>query len=336
MYELLGLKIGKQNKCPFPHRNQKTGETYFESQESSGISEKGQFNCFVCLRGYTDENWFTAAYLGVSLRLAKRWNKMIKETRIFLPDRQKWLGHMENLKEELKNKESKHYLYLKELNLLDIVDDARLGLYLDNITLPTFYKGQIINLCRFRPNQVPKYINSSGSVSGSLTTTRRFDPNKNYILITAGEKDMLTATSNGFNAITFLGGEAATPSYYKDLFKDKKIYIAFDNDFAGIKAGNKLADWLYNYTREIKVINIGNTYEKEGKDLSVVLKEEKEDITDFFIKYKYNDLDLWNIIDDTKWWHPEPEEHQSVTNAIKEVKKTLRDLTNIIKEKNKK
>lgn len=332
MYKALRLKIGQQNKCPFPH-TEKDGKPYYEKQASSGIDENGKFNCFVCMRGYTDQDWFTASYLNVTHNMAIKFNEMLKNSRTFLPNRAKWKTHQERLLEELKNPESEHYKYLKKLNLLDIVEDARLGLYLDNITIPSFYKGQIINLCQFRPEQTPKYINSKGALTGIITTTRRFNPELDYILITAGEKDMMLATKHGFNAISILGGEMAKPLYYKNLFIDKKIYIGYDNDEAGKKGAESLAKWLHNYSPHIKVLNIGNLYEEDSKDLSTVLKEDKEDITDFFNKYNFTDIDLWNIIHNAKWWQPPAKEHESVLELVKETKKILKKIEKEIIEK---
>jgi hypothetical protein len=332
MYKVLKLKVGEQNLCPFPHKNDKTGKKYLEKVPSCGINEDGAFNCFVCGRGYTNEDWFTSAYLNCSLKQAEKFNKMLKETRIFLPNKTKWQEHQKKLKEELKNKESKIYLYLESLNLLDIVETARLGLYQDRLTLPTFYKGQIINLCQFCPGEIPKYRNSKTAITGIITTTKLFDQEMDYVLIAAGEKDMLQATKFGFNAITILGGEKAKPHYYKNLFRDKKIYIAYDNDKAGIEGALDLAEWLYRFTKEIKVLNTSDVFNEKDGDLTTVAKEEKEDLTDFFIKYKKNDLDLWNIIDNANWYQPPALENQSVIQLVNDVHKTLKELENRLKE----
>lgn len=333
MYRLLKLREGQQNACPFPHFD-KDGKEYYEKKPSSGING-GKFNCLACARGYTDENWFTAAYLGVNLEQATKFNEMLKETRQFIPSRTKWGDNEFELQKKLEDKESFEYQYLSELNLLDIIKDARIGIYMNSISVPYFYKGQIINVTQFRPNQTPKYINTKGSLTGIVGTTRKFSIKKDYILICAGEKDMLVATKNGFNALTILGGENAKPIYFKNLFKDKKVYIAYDNDEAGMKGAESLAEWLYNYTRTVKVLNIGLTYEKDQKDLKGALKEDKEDITDFFVKYKYNDIDLWNIINDVKWWQPPALENESTLKLIKENYRVLKMLRESLNKKEK-
>ena len=326
MYKLLGLEQGKQNLCPFPHKKQKDGKMYMEKTESCGISNKGEFNCFVCGRGYTDENWFTSAYLNCTLNQAKKFNEMLEKTRLFIPQKSKWKRHQDNLKKELEDLESPIYKYLVELELLDIIDTARLGLYQNHLTLPTFYKGQIINICQFCPGEVPKYRNSKTAISGVVTATKSFTKSADYIMICAGEKDMLQATKHGFNAISIMGGEKAKPTYYKNLFKEKKVYIAYDNDIAGVEGALSLAKWLYNYTTKIKVLNSANVYNEEEGDLTAVAKENKEDISDFFLKYKQNDIDLNNVIDNTKWYQPPALEHESIYELVNQTNKLLTEI----------
>lgn len=332
MYKILGLDTGKQNLCPFPHKDNKTGKNYYEKNESCGINEKGQFNCFVCKRSFTNEDWFTASYLNVSLKQAEKFNEMLKNTRIFLPSKTKWKKHQERLWEEITNDESDIREYLKELNVLDIVVEARLGLYENHVTIPTFYKGQIINICQFCPGEVPKYRNSASAITGVITTTKLFDQRKEEILICAGEKDMLLATKYGFNAISILGGEKVKPIFFKNLFKSKKVYIAYDNDSAGIEGALSLAEWLYRYTKDIKVLNVSDTYEEDGKDLVAVAKEDKEDLTDFFNKYNQNEHDLRNVIDNCRWYQPPALENQSVIKLIHEANKVLKELEKKVKE----
>lgn len=330
MYKLLGLKEG-QNKCPFPHYDD-NGKIYYEKQESSGL-HNGKFNCFVCSTSATDEDWFTAQYLKVSHKMAVNFNKMLKETRGFIPSLRKWRQENQKLLFELlQDKESKEFKYLHDLGLIEeskesiqaFLDESRVGFYMGNITLPYIFKGQIINLTRFNFDKTPKYINTAGTTNGILGVTRKFSSKKDYILLTAGEKDMLLATKNGFNAATILGGEASKPFYFKEIFKDKKVYIAYDNDKAGREGAESLAEWLYNYTRTIKVLNIGDSYEEEGKSLKNELKEDREDITDFFVKYKKSPIQLWQVIDDTRWWQPPALENKSVLDLVKDVRQTLR------------
>lgn len=332
MYKALKLKIGEQNLCPFPHKHDKTGKQYLEKVPSCGINQEGAFNCFVCGRGFTNEDWFTSSYLNCSLKQAEKFNQMLKDTRIFIPSKAKWKRNQDRLKQELQDEDSDIYKYLKELDLLSIVETARMGIYQSRLTLPTFYKGQIINLCQFCPGEVPKYRNSASALSGIITTTKSFNQDLNYVLVTAGEKDMLQATKFGFNAVTILGGEKTKPHFYKRLFRNKKIYIAYDNDKAGMEGALDLAEWLYRYSKEIKVLNVSDVFNEKDGDLTTVAKEEKEDLTNFFMKYHKNDLDLWNVIENSNWYQPPALENKSVIALINDVHKTLKELEKRLEE----
>jgi hypothetical protein len=62
------------------------------------------------------------------------------------------------------------------------------------------------------------------------------------------------------------------------------VYIVYDNDTPGREGAVKLASALFNVTKYVYICNIGE-----------YVKEDKEDITDFFVKYKlgtteFNDM----------------------------------------------
>lgn len=334
MYKLLKMELGKQNNCPFPHGQDKFGNPKYEKNASSGLSKEGQFNCFVCGKSFTDEVWFTSSYLNVSHKDAQKWLDGLNNSRTFIPTLRKWKENQEKLQEELKDPENKHYIYLKSLGLLDIVEEARLGLYLDNITFPYIYKGIILNLTQFCVGQIPKYKTTRGAVSGIMGTTKLFDPKKDEIIIAAGEKDMLVLTAFGFNAVTLMGGEKIKPTYYKNVFKDKKIYIAYDNDKAGMEGALDLAKWLYRYTRTIKVLNIGDVFNELDGDLTAVATEDKEDVTDYFIKYNRNEIDFENIMDNANWFQPPALEDQTLMEMVSSVNKTMKQIREVIAKNN--
>lgn len=53
------------------------------------------------------------------------------------------------------------------------------------------------------------------------------------ILITEGEKDCLVAWSHNIPAVTSTGGAQSFQKEWGELFKDKEVILAFDNDHAG-------------------------------------------------------------------------------------------------------
>lgn len=111
-------------------------------------------------------------------------------------------------------------------------------------------------------------------------------------IICEGMKDMLIARSKGFNAIAYTGGAGTLPKAFIEELKTRdKLVICFDNDKAGKEGSVKLAEYLYNENcRGIKILT--NIFE--------VIKEDKEDLADFFIKYNKSSQDLQNYIDKEK------------------------------------
>ena len=95
----------------------------------------------------------------------------------------------------------------------------------------------------------------------------------NPTIVCEGEKDMAMARTFGYNAIS-LGGCNNIPSVLLNNFKNRRVYIVYDNDAAGKAGAVKLASALYSVTKDVYVANIG-----------YYVKENKEDISDFFVKY---------------------------------------------------
>lgn len=110
------------------------------------------------------------------------------------------------------------------------------------------------------------------------------------ILICEGEKDMITARLYGYNAITITGGAQALPQFC-EIFKDKEVWIVYDNDDAGKSGGIRLANHLLKYTNKVKNITVFHS------DL-----KNKGDIYDFFKEFKDNGVvRLNNYIEQTPY-----------------------------------
>src|SRR5690606_4210830 len=109
-------------------------------------------------------------------------------------------------------------------------------------------------------------------------------------LLCAGEKDMAIARAYGYNAITFTGGEQAFPRLFKASFKNRDIYIVYDNDPAGHSGSRKVATLLKEAGANPHVVT--GHYE--------VCTEKGEDIHDFFKKYGKTKEDLDKILAETK------------------------------------
>ncbi|NLC04817.1 MAG: hypothetical protein GX787_11145, partial [Tissierellia bacterium] len=133
---------------------------------------------------------------------------------------------------------------------------------------------------------IPKVLRQKGSKSGMIIPYDlwREDFSKATV-ICAGEKDMTIAREHGLNAITITGGEGALPKFFYKDFKDRHVFIIYDNDLAGKNGATKVASALYPHVKKVTVV-----------DLSPVTVEEGEDLWDFFMKYNKTREDLVEIM----------------------------------------
>ncbi len=95
-----------------------------------------------------------------------------------------------------------------------------------------------------------------------------------YVILVEGYLDVILAHQNGFSNTVASLGTALTPRQAKMLFKfthSRKVYLAFDNDQAGIAAIN----------RGIEIIN--ELVEGIGCDLKILNLPTGKDMADFFL-----------------------------------------------------
>ena len=100
-----------------------------------------------------------------------------------------------------------------------------------------------------------------------------------------GEKDAITANSNGAPAITFTSGAGALPRNISGIEKFTNIVLCYDNDDKGEEGAQKVAKVLYkqNKKRRIKILKWTD-------------KPDKYDITDHYMD-GYTSNDLYSMID---------------------------------------
>lgn len=271
--------------CPFPHHTE-SGLAYMENNPSAHVNtESGLFHCKVCgEKG--NEIQMIQKLLDCNINTAK------KLQRAFDSDEDIYEWNKENLTEQTKNRVIKLGISEEVLNELNIKTPQFSE---DNIAFPVFMFGHLLDIRTYNPGGDPKIKSRVGCPTGLIIP---FDdwidtPATRMTILCAGEKDMAVARSQGLNAITLTGGENTLPSQLT-YFKDRHVAICYDNDDAGRLGAFKLAKTILNYTPYIKVI----TKFHEGM-------ENKEDITDYFVKYNHTKQDLINCIEATEWFTPE-------------------------------
>lgn len=265
--------------CPFEHLTA-SGYSYQENNPSAHVNtEKGLFHCKVCDAGYSEvqfiQNLLTSKYAHAR-KLQALFN--VGEPRT------EWLDS--ELTEESIAKAEELGITEKVLAELDVRTSP---ISIDNLAFPVFMYERLLDIRTYNPGGKPKIKSRMGSMNGLVIPFDIWkDTNKNrWTVLCAGEKDMAVARTKGFNAITLTGGENATPACLAP-FKDRKIAICYDNDDAGIQGAKHLAQTLLPLAKEVRVV----TNFHKGM-------ENKEDITDYFIKYNRSKQDLTQCIKTT-------------------------------------
>jgi hypothetical protein len=271
--------------CPFPHTSPNGGE-YMESHPSAHVNVKSRtFHCKVCNQGHSEVTLITKLFdttFGNATRLSKLFNndetlEQWTEYTNLTPEGielGKSLGISENV--------------LKELHVANNTPDT--------LMFPVFLKGKLIDIRSYTPNGSPKVKSRPGALTGEIIPLDlwQHEPLNKTTLICAGEKDMATTRSHGFNAITLTGGEMSLP-FSPRFFKDRKVVILYDNDDAGRLGASKLATYLLDYCKSVKVCT----------KFHEICTEDKEDMTDFWNKYHGTREQLIQMMNDTPEFTPE-------------------------------
>ena len=284
--------------CPFPHHDNTFNMDYYETKPSASINkDMGAFNCFVCGRH------------GNELEFAQMLTGLPKDEII--------KGHLvqEELEDDYSNWEQLQHqdllndfdmlLKLKDLNITgQVIESVKLGKITNKLATPVFVNGKLKNVARYNINKIPntpKVEYMPNSKTGDIVPFDLWKNNFNNTVICEGEKDMLVARSYGMNAITLTGGsQSSIKPEYLENFRNRNVYIVYDNDDAGKTGSKKLYKQLIDYCN-VFITNI-----------SSVCKEEKEDISDFFNKYNKSREDFIYILENNS--------RQLTQNELKDIK----------------
>lgn len=277
--------------CPFIHTKKEFDSNtweekevqYYEQVPSSSINlDMRVFHCFTCDRTYKEIEF-------AQMVLNKDKESIIREY---------------TTKEELKNdtlnwEENQHKFLLENKDVLDklynlkinqeTITELKLGYIANSLATPVFKNGALINIARYNINKTPNKPKNEYNKNANSGDIIPFDIWKNDFrntIICEGEKDMIVARSQGFNAITLTGGaQSNLQKDYLSYFKGRNVYICYDNDDVG-RVGA-----LKRY-KELK--DICNVYITNISSICVI---NKEDVTDFFVKYNKNADDFKFILE---------------------------------------
>ena len=280
-FNIMDDKVEVPVCCPFPHYTE-SGQEYMESHPSAHVNTvEHLFHCKVCGEAGSEVSMITKL-LGCNTPVARKLQTC------FNSDEDKTLWDKETLTQATKERALNLGISEEVINELNLKTPE----YTDNIAFPVFMYDHIMDVRQYDPGGNPKIKSRKNCPSGLILPYNEWieTPLNKMTILCAGEKDMAIARTNGFNAITLTGGEQCLPAIPK-VFKNRLVAICYDNDTAGITGAYKVANYLLKYTPYVKVVL--NFHEG---------MEDKEDITDYFVKYKHTKQDLINCIEATEWY----------------------------------
>lgn len=98
-----------------------------------------------------------------------------------------------------------------------------------------------------------------------------------YVVITEGEIDCLTLLQFGINAVGSPGAGLFKESWAKFFSDIEKVYIAFDNDMAGIDGAKKLSEEIFGHRETYNILIPRDSGSKDINDLLAKLKYSRDD-----------------------------------------------------------
>jgi len=270
--------------CPFPHKLP-TGEYYYEDNPSMGINlEKGVYHCFSCgAKG--NELRFISEYMKITYKQANELKEILEKTTETIED---W----QIAETQLENNQDKIDFLVNNLKFSKkVIKDLHIGIEGAGrgFAFPVFLFDRLVDVISYNPGNIPKIKKRPNSRNGIIMPYSSWLNNKKHTCIVAGQKDLAIALSNNLNAITITGGEGSIPDLFLEDFRNRYVYIIYDNDETGKTGALNVALALKPYTKLIKII-----------DLSSICINKGEDLWDFFTKYQKSKKDLIDIINDTK------------------------------------
>jgi len=171
----------------------------------------------------------------------------------------------------------------------EIINLLKIGLNIDkeNIVFPIFNeRNEIINVKQHHGSQ----FKGASATLYPLQLLSKYEDS--YIIITEGEKDVVSLLSQGISAATSTGGARVITNDISQLLRFKKIYICLDNDDPG-DAGTDL--WIkkirkLNPKSNIRVCDLSRFVDDGG------------DISDYFsIEDKSQQSFIDEVIDKSVW-----------------------------------
>lgn len=175
-------------------------------------------------------------------------------------------------------------------------------------TIPIFDEdGELVNVRLYRPNaksHKDKMMSwgaghGEGRIYG-LEALKEHDE----IILAEGEMDRLITEQHGLPVVTHTSGASVFKAEWAILFKDKDVYIAYDEDPTGDQGAMKVAQMLKPVARAIYRVKLG-TGIKGG------------DLTDFFVLNGGSKNDMYGLMQEAVTLYAKQAPHSVATKGKK-------------------
>lgn len=273
IYNLIFGTDSGQVCCCFQH----DGGIY-EHKPSAGIGPNGEYHCFSCGISCHDPAGFISKYFNIPINQAVSMEKR--------------LDNILGLKYTQGKPTDEQVEYLKNCGICDkIIEKYFFTSTNGKLYYRHTYNGIMIGATWFNAPALKNYNASESKYKYTISKGGLCSPYDDVIkyptlMVCEGEKDMLTAKSMGFdNAVAKIGGANSTIVAGQDWL-NKKVVLIYDCDTPGREGMIKDADYLVTeFNCQVKCVNLN--------------LNDKEDLNDYFIKYKHTKADLVQLIKDT-------------------------------------
>lgn len=289
-----------------------------DNNASAGIGPNGEYNCFTCGAKAHDELGFIKKYFEVGDARAKRIQNSLKMLAKYRyskqPLSQDQIDYLHSI--GITDKVINKYMFQSKtggkLMYAHTFNGVPVGYtWFNNPSLKSY------NL------SARKYHYDRNNVSGMVTPYDVVLKNYKNIIITEGEKDMLTAQSLGIPNVVAKVGGAKAHLIGGVNFHNRSVVIIYDCDDAGREGAQADAQALTTrFGCKVRVVDLGL---KHGEDLN-----------DYFYVYNNTVDDLVKLIQNTPYYVPQTEVTLSkVARFVESLSADeYNDLINYIAEKN--
>ena len=261
--------------------------------------DKRVWRCVSCGAHGTEVDMIAQVFNCTSAKAQKFLNTM-KTFNVRMQDmvEQQWTGEYTDEAVEFAESKGMNPEVLRELNVNIEYNEDHF-----EFEFPVTWEGWVCDIRRYRPGCTPKVLSEKGASTGLVIPYDiwKDESPKRWTILCAGEKDMVVTRGMGFNAITLTGGETSTP-LAPTWFKDRRVAICYDNDYAGRTGARRVAEIIAPFCKEVKVVTSWQA-DFNGDDT-------KEDLTDWFTNYNGTAKKLQDHIANTPVFEVEAEEEE--------------------------